>query len=50
MNPLFVEAGHRVLAPELMGFRRPDKPTERKDYTGSLRREWQVRNASGIVA
>ena len=50
MNPLFVEAGHRVLAPDFVGLRRSDEPTERKDYTGSLRREWQVRNASGIVA
>lgn len=33
MIPLFKDAGHRVLAPDLIGFGRSDKPTERFDYT-----------------
>ncbi len=31
--PRFVAAGHRAIAPDLVGFGRSDKPTERSDYT-----------------
>ena len=33
MIPLLVAAGHRVVAPDLIGFGRSDKPTQRTDYT-----------------
>ena len=33
MIPPLAEAGNRVLAPDLIGFGRSDKPTERTDYT-----------------
>ena len=33
MLPLLVDAGHRVVCPDLVGFGRSDKPTERGYYT-----------------
>ncbi|MEO0366920.1 MAG: haloalkane dehalogenase [Pseudomonadota bacterium] len=33
MIPVFVEAGHRVIAPDLFGFGRSDKPTDDALYT-----------------
>ncbi len=33
MIPRFVAAGHRAIAPDLVGFGKSDKPTERSDYT-----------------
>lgn len=33
MIPLFVEAGHRIVAPDMIGFGKSDKPTERANYT-----------------
>lgn len=33
MIPLLAAAGHRVIAPDLVGFGRSDKPTEQTDYT-----------------
>ncbi len=40
MIPLLVEAGHRVIAPDLIGFGRSDKPTQRKDYTYQRHVDW----------
>jgi len=40
MIPLFTAAGHRVLAPDLIGFGRSDKPTEREDYTYQRHVDW----------
>ena len=40
MIPLFVQAGHRVVAPDFIGFGRSDKPTERNDYTYARHVEW----------
>ena len=40
MIPPFVEAGYRVLAPDLVGFGRSDKPTEREDYTYARHVYW----------
>lgn len=40
MIPLLVAAGHRVLAPDLIGFGRSDKPTQRTDYTYLRHVEW----------
>ena len=33
MIPVLVDAGHRVIAPDLVGFGKSDKPTEKSDYT-----------------
>jgi tRNA(adenine34) deaminase len=39
MLPVFVAAGHRVVAPDLFGFGRSDKPTEEAFYTFSMHRQ-----------
>lgn len=40
MIPPVVAAGHRVLAPDLIGFGRSDKPSERSDYTYQRHLDW----------
>jgi haloalkane dehalogenase len=40
MIPPLVAAGHRVIVPDLVGFGRSDKPTERTDYTYARHVEW----------
>ena len=40
MIPLLVAAGHRVVAPDLVGFGRSDKPTKRSDYTYARHVSW----------
>jgi len=40
MVPGLVDAGFRVLAPDLIGFGRSDKPTERSDYTYQAHLDW----------
>lgn len=40
MIPVFVEAGFRVVAPDLIGFGRSDKPSERSDYTYARHVRW----------
>ena len=40
MIPIWVGAGHRVIAPDLVGFGRSDKPTERSDYTYQRHVDW----------
>ncbi|MFK7752601.1 MAG: haloalkane dehalogenase [Sedimentitalea sp.] len=40
MIPVFTGAGHRVIAPDLVGFGRSDKPTERTDYTYARHVTW----------
>jgi haloalkane dehalogenase len=40
MIPLFVAAGNRVLAPDLVGFGRSDKPAAREDYTYERQVTW----------
>jgi haloalkane dehalogenase len=40
MIPGLVAAGHRVIAPDLIGFGRSDKPSERRDYTYARHVEW----------
>ncbi len=52
MIPVFTAAGHRVIAPDLVGFGRSDKPSQRGDYTyerhvgwmGSVVRQLDLRN------
>jgi haloalkane dehalogenase len=40
MIPIIVEAGLRVVAPDLVGFGRSDKPADRKDYTYQRHVDW----------
>lgn len=40
MIPILVEAGFRTLAPDLVGFGRSDKPTEKSDHTYGKHVEW----------
>ena len=40
MIPGLVAAGHRVIGPDLIGFGRSDKPTERSDYTYQRHVDW----------
>ena len=40
MIPILVEAGHRVIAPDLIGFGRSDKPWECADYTYQRHVDW----------
>ncbi len=40
MIPPLVEAGHRVIAPDLIGFGRSDKPSEKSDYTYQRHVDW----------
>ena len=38
--PPLVRAGHRVVAPDLIGFGRSDKPSEKSDYTYQRHMDW----------
>lgn len=40
MIPLLTAAGHRVIAPDLVGFGRSDKPSNRLDYTYQRHVDW----------
>jgi haloalkane dehalogenase len=40
MIPPLVDAGHRVVCPDLVGFGRSDKPTRREDYTYQRHVDW----------
>jgi haloalkane dehalogenase len=40
MIPDLVGAGHRVVAPDLIGFGRSDKPSDREEYTFARHVEW----------
>ncbi len=40
MIPRFVDAGHRAVAPDLVGFGRSDKPTPRTEYTYQRHVDW----------
>jgi haloalkane dehalogenase len=40
MIPAVVAAGHRVVAPDLVGFGRSDKPAQREDYTYQRHVDW----------
>jgi haloalkane dehalogenase len=43
MIPIFVEAGYRAIAPDLIGFGRSDKPAARADYTYQRHVDWMER-------
>ena len=40
MVPVLVSAGHRAIAPDLIGFGRSDKPAEKSDYTFQRHVDW----------
>lgn len=40
MIPILVQAGHRVIVPDLIGFGRSDKPSKRSDYTYQRHVDW----------
>lgn len=40
MIPILTAAGHRVVAPDLVGFGRSDKPSEQSDYTYARHVAW----------
>ena len=40
MIPILTGAGYRVIAPDLVGFGRSDKPAEREDYTYQRHMDW----------
>ena len=40
MVPVLVGAGHRVIAPDLVGFGRSDKPARREDYSYQRHVDW----------
>ncbi|MEL7400317.1 MAG: haloalkane dehalogenase [Pseudomonadota bacterium] len=40
MIPVLVDAGYRVIAPDLVGFGRSDKPSQRSDYTYQRHVDW----------
>lgn len=40
MIPVLVEQGHRVIAPDLIGFGKSDKPVRRADYTYQRHIDW----------
>jgi haloalkane dehalogenase len=40
MIPILVAAGHRVICPDLVGFGRSDKPTNREDHSYARHVEW----------
>jgi haloalkane dehalogenase len=49
MIPVLVAAGHRVVAPDLIGFGRSDKPTERSDYTYQRHVDWMTELVKGLA-
>lgn len=40
MIPLIAQAGHRAVAPDLIGFGKSDKPSKQKDYSYKNHLEW----------
>ncbi|MEO6197315.1 MAG: alpha/beta fold hydrolase, partial [Dehalococcoidia bacterium] len=42
MIPVIVDAGHRAIAPDLIGFGRSDKPSEQSDYTFQRHVDWMT--------
>ncbi len=43
MIPIFVKAGYRTVAPDLVGFGRSDKPSEQSDHTYRKHVEWMTK-------
>jgi haloalkane dehalogenase len=49
MIPLLVKAGHRCIAPDLVGFGRSDKPSEQDDYTYERHVRWMSEALFGAL-
>src|SRR4051812_46519402 len=49
MIPPLVAKGHRVVAPDLVGFGRSDKPAERGDYTYQRHVDWMAGVLEALV-
>ena len=43
MIPVFVRAGARVIAPDLLGFGKSDKPVHEEDYSFEFHRDFLIR-------
>lgn len=43
MIPIVAAAGHRVIAPDLIGFGKSDKPTKLEDYSYQNHMDWMLR-------
>src|SRR5262249_54736037 len=48
MIPRLTAAGHRVIAPDLVGFGRSDKPAAREDYTYQRHVDWIAAVLTGL--
>lgn len=48
MIPILTAAGHRVIAPDLVGFGRSDKPAAREDYTYQRHVSWMTGLLTGL--
>ncbi len=48
MIPVLTAAGHRVVAPDLVGFGRSDKPTPRTEYTFARHVQWMADWLTGL--
>jgi haloalkane dehalogenase len=48
MIPPLVDAGYRIIAPDLIGFGRSDKPTNRDDYTYANHVRWLTTFVAGL--
>lgn len=48
MIPVLAGAGHRTIAPDLIGFGRSDKPTPRTEYTFQRHVDWMTAWLTGI--
>jgi haloalkane dehalogenase len=48
MVPILAEAGLRVVAPDLVGFGRSDKPADRADYTYQRHVDWMARTIDAL--
>jgi haloalkane dehalogenase len=48
MIPILTAAGHRALAPDLVGFGRSDKPAKRTDYTYQRHVDWMRAWLEGV--
>lgn len=48
MIPPLLDAGHRVVAPDLVGFGRSDKPANRDDYTYARHVAWMTEWLTGL--
>ena len=48
MIPPLVDAGYRIIAPDLIGFGRSDKPTDRAAYTYANHVRWLTEFVGGL--